>query len=362
MPSPSQVFKAPWEGLSTYPDISSTFKKRFPFGILDFRDISFLQGIRTWLYGDVIDAAHWIWSDRAADIDLRVLPVSHLFLQCRRSENSIISGWLQGGDGLDYDIWMIPLQVGNNHWVLFVIIFKHRIILLLDSMHDEKHLDNDALVALQIATSFSMRLRRGAVVDWTEWTLYYPKDIPQQDDGSSCGVFVCIYAHSICTGQEFRGVYGEEKTQARQWLMHEIVKLNDKTFEKSAPSKLQGTLNEPPPADQNPLQVGGQSDMTALNRRERLIRMKPLKPNGEPPCSCASTAKYCSTLYKTLFEATTTTRAAANCSPKLPIENMFFLLLFFDSCKDYLHPSCIQEGSTAWLKKSYSCPSCRTKT
>lgn len=76
--------------------------------------------------------------------------------------------------------------MGNNHWVTGVINFRKKRIEYYDSLHSHNkyffaeirdYLERESLD------------KRKVVMDWTGWEDYSPRNSPQQNNGSDCGVF-----------------------------------------------------------------------------------------------------------------------------------------------------------------------------
>ncbi len=88
------------------------------------------------------------------------------------------------------DIVLFPVNLGNNHWVAGAINFRRKRIEYYDSMRSYNRYYFDVVREYLEEESVD---KRKIEMDWTGWTDYCPKDSPQQNNGSDCGVF------TICT-------------------------------------------------------------------------------------------------------------------------------------------------------------------
>ncbi|XP_043916648.1 sentrin-specific protease 2-like isoform X2 [Protopterus annectens] len=103
--------------------------------------------------------------------------------------------WTKGVDLFEKEIVLIPLHLGV-HWALMVIDFRKKTIKYLDSMAKR---NNSACCLLLQYLEEESKAKKGQTLNVSEWTLYPMKsqEIPQQMNGSDCGVFLCKYADYI---------------------------------------------------------------------------------------------------------------------------------------------------------------------
>lgn len=106
--------------------------------------------------------------------------------------------------GLDKsNIWMLPLNIVRGsfkHWALFIVVFSHKTIFFIDSLHgDSEH------KWLKFLCNF-IETYRDVNINWQQWTFVVLRDIPTQFsvDGKSwdnCGIHVCTWMYIAATGR-----------------------------------------------------------------------------------------------------------------------------------------------------------------
>lgn len=102
---------------------------------------------------------------------------------------TLVQRWTRNVDTLGAEQIYVPVNLGNQHWILIVVEMERKRVLSLDSFNRQ---GNEA---------------RKQVLDWleqehgaknvhfdrSEWRLL-PKKAPAQSDGCSCGPFICLFA------------------------------------------------------------------------------------------------------------------------------------------------------------------------
>lgn len=136
---------------------------------------------------------------------------------------------------LDQDLILVPVNLGNSHWVLAGIDIRFRCFLYLDSMHGKR---NEVVNALKQWLNDEVKDKQGiaaaaniAVDAWeVRWNKYnyavpssagvqkesgndFPRGhktlrIPRQSDGGSCGVFTAKIADCLAMGRTVH--FGQE--------------------------------------------------------------------------------------------------------------------------------------------------------
>ncbi|XP_038129314.1 sentrin-specific protease 2 [Cyprinodon tularosa] len=108
-----------------------------------------------------------------------------------------VKRWTKAVDLFMFDLILVPLHLGV-HWALAVIDFKSRTVKSYDSM-GQRHDDICNLLLLYLTEEH--KAKKGRELDRAKWTVGSLKDIPQQKNGSDCGVFACKYADYIAKGK-----------------------------------------------------------------------------------------------------------------------------------------------------------------
>ncbi|NXN68022.1 SENP2 protease, partial [Himantopus himantopus] len=103
--------------------------------------------------------------------------------------------WTRGVDLFKQDIILVPIHL-RAHWTLAVIDVRKKTIKYFDSLGQKA--DKICQILLQYLQEES-REKRNLELNVSEWTLHSmePHEIPQQLNGSDCGVFMCKYADYI---------------------------------------------------------------------------------------------------------------------------------------------------------------------
>ncbi|XBI08882.1 hypothetical protein VPH35_136552 [Triticum aestivum] len=87
----------------------------------------------------------------------------------------------------------IPLNVGNTHWITMVMHNRMKEFRVFDSLYPLEF-SLDTVKALRLAIAIDMeeanRITPGKYPDVTKWPIIPQIDMPPQEDGNSCGLFM----------------------------------------------------------------------------------------------------------------------------------------------------------------------------
>lgn len=110
-----------------------------------------------------------------------------------------VKRWTKSVDLFLFDVILVPLHLGV-HWALAVIDFKSKTVKSFDSM-GKRHDDVCSLLLLYLKEEH--KAKKGREFDSAKWTVrsFRASEIPQQKNGSDCGVFACKYADYIARGR-----------------------------------------------------------------------------------------------------------------------------------------------------------------
>lgn len=106
---------------------------------------------------------------------------------------SAVKRWTRRVDVLAVDYILVPVHLGM-HWCLAVINFKKKDIQYYDSMGGN---NLQCLNALKKYLCDESKDKKNTDFDLTGWKTTVVKDIPQQMNGSDCGMFACKFAEYI---------------------------------------------------------------------------------------------------------------------------------------------------------------------
>ncbi|NXO30975.1 SENP2 protease, partial [Cisticola juncidis] len=106
-----------------------------------------------------------------------------------------VKKWTKGVDIFQHDIILVPIHL-RTHWTLLVVDLREKTIKYFDSLGQRgDHICKTILKYLEEES----RERRSIELTAFEWTLHSmgTQEIPQQNNGHDCGVFVCKFADFI---------------------------------------------------------------------------------------------------------------------------------------------------------------------
>ncbi|KAK1803571.1 hypothetical protein P4O66_020983 [Electrophorus voltai] len=117
------------------------------------------------------------------------------FPKLRSSGYSAVRRWTKKVDIFSVDIVLVPVHLGV-HWCLSVVDFRKKNITYFDSMGGS---NDEACRILLGYLKQENKDKKGQDLDTSDWTLQSKKrsEIPQQMNGSDCGMFTCKYAEYI---------------------------------------------------------------------------------------------------------------------------------------------------------------------
>ncbi|XP_071668465.1 sentrin-specific protease 2 isoform X2 [Patagioenas fasciata] len=171
--------------------MSSAFKLR-----VTREDIHTLQNLR-WLNDEIINFYMSLLVERNKKEGYpSVHAFSTFFYPKLISEGyKAVRRWTRGVDLFKQDIVLVPIHL-RVHWALAVIDVRKKTIKYFDSMAQKGSKICDTLFRYLQEES---REKRNQELSISEWTLHNmePHEIPQQTNGSDCGVFTCKFADYI---------------------------------------------------------------------------------------------------------------------------------------------------------------------
>ncbi|KAM9785494.1 LOW QUALITY PROTEIN: sentrin-specific protease 1 [Neosynchiropus ocellatus] len=167
------------------------------FGLsLTRKDLQTLSNLN-WLNDEVINFYMNLLVERSKDPDLPSVNTFNTFFypKLRSSGYSAVRRWTKRMDIFSKDILLVPVHLGV-HWCLSVVDFRRKAVTYFDSMGG----NNDA--ACQLLFDYlqqESKDKKGQPLDTSGWKLHSKKrnEIPQQMNGSDCGMFTCKYADYI---------------------------------------------------------------------------------------------------------------------------------------------------------------------
>jgi sentrin-specific protease 1 len=114
-----------------------------------------------------------------------------------------------------------PINVDNLHWVLVIVDIEKKVIEYRDSLEDADNLKASAYMQyIETYLDFELKNRGNDEVisiEWLSktWDKLLPQDTPKQNNGSDCGVFVCMYADYLLEDKVLAFTQGDmERTRS----------------------------------------------------------------------------------------------------------------------------------------------------
>lgn len=180
-------------GRDTHTQLISKFK--ISITRHDIRSLSWDPSL-AWLNDEVINFYMELIAERSRKFE--ALPNVHpmnTFFSTRLLEGGygVVRRWTRRVDILAQDIILVPVHRGA-HWCMAIIHMRNKTIKYYDSLGGPNNLLLDALVEYLKAESMD---KKQVAFDMTGWTTENVQNIPQQENGSDCGVFSCMYAEFI---------------------------------------------------------------------------------------------------------------------------------------------------------------------
>ncbi|KAF6385469.1 SUMO specific peptidase 2 [Rhinolophus ferrumequinum] len=171
--------------------LSSAFKLRITRG-----DIQTLKNYH-WLNDEVINFYMNLLVERNKKQGYPALHAFSTFFypKLKSGGYQAVKRWTKGVNLFEQELILVPIH-RKVHWSLVVIDLRKKCLKYLDSMGQKGHRICEIL--LQYLQDES-KTKRNIDLNHLEWTHYSmkPHEIPQQLNGSDCGMFTCKYADYI---------------------------------------------------------------------------------------------------------------------------------------------------------------------
>lgn len=175
--------------------LSSAFKLHITRG-----DIRTLKDT-AWLNDEIINFYMNLIMERSENQGCPALHAFNTFFytKLKQGGHSAVRRWTRGVDLFTKDLILVPIHL-QVHWSLVAIDLRKKTIVYLDSMGQKGQNTTEIIFHyLQMES----KTRRNIDLNPLEWKCYSmaAEEIPQQRNGSDCGVFTCKYADYISREQ-----------------------------------------------------------------------------------------------------------------------------------------------------------------
>lgn len=159
------------------------------------KDIHTLAGLN-WLNDEVINFYMNLLIVRGTGGNFPQVHVMNTFFYPKllSGGHASLKRWTRKVDIFSKDLLVVPIHLGV-HWCMSVVDFREKTIRYFDSMGGS---NPKCLNALKQYLQDESLDKKKKPYDVSDWKLESVKDIPQQMNGSDCGVFSCMFAEYIC--------------------------------------------------------------------------------------------------------------------------------------------------------------------
>ncbi|KAH8386409.1 hypothetical protein KR093_000341, partial [Drosophila rubida] len=164
-------------------------------------DINTLTG-SCWLNDEIINFYMNLLTDRSETKKGKLPSVyaMNTFFIPRLLQNghSAVKRWTRKIDLFNKDIIPVPVHVGGVHWCMAIIHMRNKTIRYYDSMGKPNQMVLNALESYLREESLD---KRKVPFDTSDFKIESVQNVPQQTNGSDCGVFSCMFAEYITRDQ-----------------------------------------------------------------------------------------------------------------------------------------------------------------
>ncbi|XP_041366433.1 sentrin-specific protease 1-like [Gigantopelta aegis] len=184
------------------------------------KDMVTLSGL-SWLNDEIINFYMNLLMSRAEEEGKPKVYAFNTFFypKVMNGGQASVKRWTRKVDIFSYDYILIPVHLGM-HWCLAVIDFKKKSIFYYDSMGGTNPSCLNALKKYLCDESLD---KKKQPFDLNGWKMEVVKDIPQQMNGSDCGMFACKFADYIT--REAKITFSQEHMPYfRRRMVYEIIK------------------------------------------------------------------------------------------------------------------------------------------
>ena len=189
---------------------------------ITIKDIDTLSGLN-WLNDEVINFYMQMIVARAESNqeNFRSVYAFNTFFYPRLMDKgySMVKRWTKKVDLFSYSLVLIPVHLGM-HWCLATVDMDRKSIIYYDSMGGN---NRAAVQGLATYLQEEHKSKKGTELDMAPWKQVIAKKIPQQMNGSDCGMFTCKFAEF--SSRRARFTFNQaDMPYYRKRMVYEIVK------------------------------------------------------------------------------------------------------------------------------------------
>lgn len=178
---------------SKYGDDGEILAKKFSLNIAR-RDLKTLGGLN-WLNDEVINFYMNLIMERGNLPKFPKVYAMNTFFYPKlvKDGHSSVRRWTRKVDIFAHDIIVVPIHL-RMHWCMAIIDFRNQEINYYDSMGTPNRVCLESLIKYLQEEHLD---KKNCNYDTSNWSLTNMKDIPQQMNGSDCGMFSCTFAEFL---------------------------------------------------------------------------------------------------------------------------------------------------------------------
>ncbi|XP_071630578.1 uncharacterized protein [Temnothorax longispinosus] len=133
--------------------------------------------------------------------------------------HSSLKRWTRKVDIFAQDLMVVPVHL-DIHWCMSIVDFRNKTIVYYDSMGSN---NPKCLAALKQYLQDESLDKKKQPYNMNDWKLKPARNIPQQMNGSDCGVFSCMFAEYVCANKKITFTQ-EDMPYFRNKMVYEILK------------------------------------------------------------------------------------------------------------------------------------------
>ncbi|GMH44392.1 hypothetical protein BSKO_12344 [Bryopsis sp. KO-2023] len=163
-------------------------------------DLQSLRG-QSWVNDEVVNFYLRLVQGRASDASTKFHMMSSYFytqLTIGRYNYGNVRRWTKRDPALKKDVILMPINLNKTHWILVVVRLRMGVIELYDSLGGyESSWEVFKNVQQWLRDEQSDKQIELNIKKWKQKKM----PVPLQGDGSSCGVFTCVFAERVAAGE-----------------------------------------------------------------------------------------------------------------------------------------------------------------
>ncbi|KAL1458152.1 hypothetical protein WDU94_008323 [Cyamophila willieti] len=183
-----------------------------------------LEGL-TWLKDNVINCYMALIMERSKTGQEANLPKVYgfntfFYSALAESGYNRVRRWTKKIDLFSYDLILLPIHVQKIHWCLATIDFRKKCVTYYDSMAGP---DRGVLSRLLKYMGEESMDKKKTPFDTSSWSMQCPKDVPQQQNSSDCGVFTSTFGEYLSRNADISKVKQKDMPYYRKKMTVEIL-------------------------------------------------------------------------------------------------------------------------------------------